>query len=46
MYAAVSAAWEKRLASDQDASERVGALEEVVTYKIVKLYGRDTLVDT
>ena len=37
---------EKRLASDQDASERVGALGEVVTYKIVKLYGRDTLVDT
>jgi hypothetical protein len=45
MYAAVSAAWEKRLASDQDASERVGALEEV-NLQVVKLYGRDTLVDT
>lgn len=46
MYAAVSAALETESAGDQDASERVVELAEVDTYKIVKLYRRDPLVDT
>jgi hypothetical protein len=37
---------EKKLADEQDASERVAASAELSAYKIVEFYRRDTLVDT
>jgi hypothetical protein len=46
MYAAVSAAWNWKLAGDQDAFERVAAFAEIDTYEVIKLYGCNTLVDT
>ena len=36
----------RKSAADQDALERVGSPAEADTYKVVKLYRCDTLVDT